>query len=361
MHYKTNELYHHGILGQKWGKKNGPPYPLSVSKHSASEKKAGWKSSLNKTSYESKFKRFINSKGFKVAMGVTVAVAVGYGAYTIGKSHMMYGPGKKYLVESLKSVPSAIDEYIAGVEKQYGQKGIFDPSDRKEMIEGSKENIREAVKEINLNYKDLPKAFSSVDEIPHSDVDYKSAYFNSKSKQAYKKLLYGINGDVYDRRDLVDNLLRGGERANNCMFCSAALAMRMKGFNVMASETTLGNLDFQFEKWFSGTKFKYPKAKTPVELFDALRNTGEGHYGAISVILKETGAGHSIFYTVKNGAVEIMDGQSGEFYGSTIGQLNKKLFSKISLKDTRFIDLTNGEPTRHILRSVMEYKDYLAY
>ena len=32
------ELYHHGIQGQKWGKRNGPPYPLSPNKYSNSEK-----------------------------------------------------------------------------------------------------------------------------------------------------------------------------------------------------------------------------------------------------------------------------------------------------------------------------------
>ena len=40
-------LEHHGILGQRWGRRNGPPYPLGPRDHSASERKAGWKKSLS--------------------------------------------------------------------------------------------------------------------------------------------------------------------------------------------------------------------------------------------------------------------------------------------------------------------------
>lgn len=53
--YKKDELTHHGILGQKWGKKQGPPYPLNPSDHSASEKKAGWKKSLGGGRNESEY------------------------------------------------------------------------------------------------------------------------------------------------------------------------------------------------------------------------------------------------------------------------------------------------------------------
>lgn len=47
--YKNSELCHHGILGQKWGKRQGPPYPLDASDHSSAEKKAGWRKSLGAT------------------------------------------------------------------------------------------------------------------------------------------------------------------------------------------------------------------------------------------------------------------------------------------------------------------------
>lgn len=36
---EEDHLEHHGILGQKWGKQNGPPYPLDRDDHSAEEKK----------------------------------------------------------------------------------------------------------------------------------------------------------------------------------------------------------------------------------------------------------------------------------------------------------------------------------
>lgn len=37
---ETTYIKHHGIKGQKWGDRNGPPYPLKAGAHSAAEKRA---------------------------------------------------------------------------------------------------------------------------------------------------------------------------------------------------------------------------------------------------------------------------------------------------------------------------------
>lgn len=53
--YNTDYLAHHGIKGQQWGKRNGPPYPLSGGDYSASEKKhLRKKSKFDQSAYNKK-------------------------------------------------------------------------------------------------------------------------------------------------------------------------------------------------------------------------------------------------------------------------------------------------------------------
>ncbi len=42
----TKYLVHHGIAGQKWGHRNGPPYPIAYEDHSMAEKKANSRAEL---------------------------------------------------------------------------------------------------------------------------------------------------------------------------------------------------------------------------------------------------------------------------------------------------------------------------
>lgn len=91
---QRNELYHHGILGQQWGKKNGPPYPLDASDHSASEKKAGWRKSLDNSEDTDKKKHGLSDRQKKAIKIGAIAVGtalLAIGAYKLGTSGKLDG------------------------------------------------------------------------------------------------------------------------------------------------------------------------------------------------------------------------------------------------------------------------------
>lgn len=61
-------LIHYGIDGQKWGVRNGPPYPLSPSSHSAAEKRANkkaWKTAKKERRKNARDKSKVDSMSNK--------------------------------------------------------------------------------------------------------------------------------------------------------------------------------------------------------------------------------------------------------------------------------------------------------
>ncbi len=63
----SSYLYHHGIKGQEWDKRNGPPYPLDPEDHSAREKKG--ERSPNSSLAKSSSKSVSGKKDAKLSKG----------------------------------------------------------------------------------------------------------------------------------------------------------------------------------------------------------------------------------------------------------------------------------------------------
>lgn len=84
----TNELFHHGINGQKHGVRNGPPYPLDYEDHSAEEKRLNDPdiitpdNDIDEEKQEEKKKKIL----IGTAIGVGAVATIG-AAWLVGKKH----------------------------------------------------------------------------------------------------------------------------------------------------------------------------------------------------------------------------------------------------------------------------------
>lgn len=281
----TNYAYlkHHGILGQKWGKKNGPPYPLDASDHSSSEKKAGWRKRLDKDSSTEDNKRKGLSdkqkKAIKIGAAVAVTALATYGAYRLVKS----GKLDKYIDIGKTKADSLL-------KKKAGDSKVGD-----------------------IKVDDLLNNASTAKTNPSVN--------NIRMVHGVKKL-----AKPESLSDIIKNVnpnLGNNDYRNNCSACGIASFLRSKGYDVTAKSTggkqqILGGVIeecFKGAKVMDGSAVKFGRSRQ--DAAEMLANKfGNNASGVVSVQWKKEltrngqGGGHIFNWEIKDGVVKFFDGQN---------------------------------------------------
>ena len=171
----SNSLSHHGILGQKWGKKNGPPYPLGSSDHSASEKKAGWRKSLNTKNRPSH--KDISKE--RMSIGMEKAKNLRESDSELMEMRKQIDAfDKKYGLDKFESADSADDAFYELKEKSYNDKKL------ESEIEQYEELQDKYAKKCSEYYSEGQKYADSVILSKYGKMATTDTYVNEKAKTA---------------------------------------------------------------------------------------------------------------------------------------------------------------------------------
>jgi len=130
---------------------------------------------------------------------------------------------------------------------------------------------------------------------------------------------------------------------NNCTLCTAAMAMRENGYDVIAHTSKHGFIEEQLFGDAFNAKVSTMSKKQAQDITGTLSSLGDGAYGGLGLQWKWGMGGHSVFWKNEGGKTRIYDGQSGEEF---------KLSDYKNVIDTNhcdFVRLDNCTPTNYIL------------
>lgn len=281
-------LQHHGIKGQKWGVRNGPPYPLDQKNKSRIERVMGNNKKIGDISSkpDGRAKKGLTDKQKKalaIIGGTVLAGVAAYGVYTYVKANP----------EAFRNGKRAADTII---------------NDHKdEPVEHTSKDLQDLLKKmLDEQYENTLK------DMPSSKENSNVVEF-SRIRRLPKN----------------ETLLAAVMRANplgkddNCTACSISTVMRMLGYDVTAKDChgqdLYGMCDFIFKKskpmLGSAVDFSKSPEKAASMLISRFGNNAKGVCG---VKWKGEGmTGHAFTWVIENGIVTFADGQTGKI-GSQI-------------------------------------------
>lgn len=291
------ELYHHGILGQKWGVRRF-------------QNKDGTLTSSGRKRLNREEKKDSDTNQDQVAKGKSFVER--YSNQKVSQMGKAGGYGEELAIQFIAYAAAiAIAYKIPKLTEHFARKAKM-----KELEEFNKS------KEIK-SFADAPRLsqkMSAKDSMKLTNPDYPS------------------EGTTM-----------------NCTFCTTAMALREKGYDVKARKVKDGfYTDDLFKKTFNSQEIKMSKRSKPEDVLKTLASNGNGAYGNLTV-MSIFGGGHSVFWKNENGKTHIYDGQSGDEHTRSYSAFTS-FMNYVDLSNVTYHRLDNCIPTDYAL-AIVERND----
>lgn len=319
----SKELRHHGIKGQKWGERNGPPYPLGAGDHSASEKKAGWRKSLDKS----------GNKGYNKGGGThgnsltdEQKKALAAGAAAVAGTLAVYGAYKAGLLNA--------DTIAQGRRFASSAMGtVGDTPVGEAMREAAKQAAKSAAKE--------------TEEV--TEHGFKKLAKPESLRETFQNVNPKFGTEGYN---------------NNCTLCSITSELRRRGYNVTAKASGGSGRNgasiledcFKNVHVIEGVGNKYCKSAAGAKelIMSKCCKDVDYAFGYCDIPYKpDIGGGHAFNWMYKNGEITFLDfqGHTLNMSGSAVDDYWKRVDPNGHFA---FARLDNCEPRWEVLNNVME-------
>lgn len=162
-------LEHHGILGQKWGKKEGPPYPLGSGDHSSAEKSAAQAAGVKvgsdsgKGSIANVKKKSTRSKSVKKEMTEEEKRAAAVEAVKSGDRKKIAKYASYLTSQELQDAENRVRNLSNITREEPGQQKASKAEMAKQeaIRSGNKEKVREFADQ--MSYNELSEAMNRID------------------------------------------------------------------------------------------------------------------------------------------------------------------------------------------------------
>lgn len=318
-------LAHHGVAGQKWGQRHGPPYPLSRNPANAKRARVDYKQNsvhVNKGTLGRGIKK-ITTGVLGVAGGAALGLATGGYGTMVGLALASVATESLMGGHKTRKSERLTDKRDEIVRKQESNES----KEQKEIRKKKQQAIFDADHELYANFNPLESTNTAKVEYSSKtnkklqktlDIkkDTKISEVLGPKNQALasktpEKISHGVNPN-YSKA--------AAGYHDNCLKCSITMEMRMRGYDVQAkassaseteglSQQTTSGLMAHFTKTPDAYAYsKFTRSKNIVQEKDFINSLPDGRYMVNGPT--NTGGAHSIYGIKKDGKITYYDTQS---------------------------------------------------